>query len=355
MWNLPWKGCRPLPVPATIHPLAALAAALLLLPSCQTVEFYSQAVGGQIEVFRKSRPIPTVLAAPEASPALRHQLGVVQEIRAFASDHLGLPGDESYGTYADLGRDHVTWVLYAAPEFSLEPKTWWYPTLGHLDYRGFFREADAEELAAELRGRGFDVEVAGVDAYSTLGWFHDPVLNCFVGYSDIDLAELLFHELTHRRLFRNGDTTFNESLASAYAEDSVKRWLRHHQRHGDLRHYEKRLVRRDQFYQEIDITRARLEALYASDRTPAEMRREKSAILKKLQTSLRELRRQWGGRGLESWLARDLNNAHLVSIITYQKNAPVFHRLLDECKGDPDLFFHRAAKLKLPEENPVHR
>ena len=307
--------------------------------------FYGQAIGGQMEIFRKSRPIPPILADPQTDPALRRQLSSVQGIRQFASDHLTLPGDESYGTYADLGRDYVTWVLYATPEFSLKPKTWWYPTLGHLDYRGFFSEKDSRQFANQLRSDGYDVDVEGVDAYSTLGWFHDPVLNCFVSNSDINLAELIFHELTHRLLFRHGDTAFNEALATAYSEEGVKRWLGDQKRTADLERYEKLLVRRGQFYDEIDTARLRLETLYASGKPAEQMRREKSEILHQLRESFRELRRRWGGHGLESWLTEDLNNAHLVSIITYQKHAPVFHRLLKDCHGDADLFFKRAKEL----------
>lgn len=205
----------------------ALFALTWGLVSCQTLGFYSQAIGGQMEILRKSRPIGPILKDPATDPVLRRQLASVEQIRTFACDHLELPGDESYGRYADLGREHVTWVLFAAPEFSLEPKTWWYPTLGRLDYRGFFREEDTEALAGQLRVEGLDVQVGGVDAYSTLGWFHDPVLNTFVHNTDIDLAELIFHELTHRKLFRGGDTMFNESLANAVAEEGVRRWLKH--------------------------------------------------------------------------------------------------------------------------------
>jgi len=319
-----------------------------LLASCQTLTFYGQAIGGQVEILRKSKPIPPMLADPATDPALRRQLQSVQEIRAFASDHLTLRGDESYGRYADLGREHVTWVLFAAPEFSLEPKTWWYPTLGRLEYRGFFREEDTEKLAAELRAEGLDVQTGGVDAYSTLGWFHDPVLNTFVHAADIDLAELIFHELTHRKLFRNGDTMFNESLANAVAEVGVRRWLKHEGRHADLRKYEARLVRRAEFYDRIDFTRAELEKLYASGAPPAEMRKKKAALFGDLRDRFRKLRRKWGGLGLEGWLTREINNADLVSLATYQEQVPAFHCLLDECGGDLKLFFKRAKHLKLP-------
>lgn len=319
------------------------------LGSCQTLRFYGQAIGGQAEILRKSRPIGPILADPATDPALRRQLAAVEEIRRFARDHLELPGDESYGRYADLGRDHVTWVLFAAPEFSLEPKTWWYPTLGRLDYRGFFREEETEALAARLRAEGLDVQTGGVDAYSTLGWFHDPVLNTFVHAPDIDLAELIFHELTHRKLFRSGDTMFNESLANAVAEEGVRRWLKHQGRQADLEKYEARLVRRAEFYQKVETTRAELTRLYASDAPPEEMRKKKAALFADLRDRFRELRRKWGGRGLEGWLTRDINNADLVSLATYQEQVPAFRRLLDECGGDLKLFFKRAKRLELAE------
>ena len=227
-------------------------AALALVTSCGTLRFYRQAVGGQLEILRKSRPNQQVMADGATSPALRRQLAAVERIRRFASDHLALPGDESYGKYADLGREHVVWVLYAAPEFSLKPKTWYYPAVGKMDYRGYFREQDTVSLAAQLRQEGYDVFVGGVDAYSTLGWFHDPVLNTFVAYPDIDLAETIFHELTHRKVFRRGATVFNESLATVVAEEGMKRWLKHEGRLAELRNYQERLVRRREFYQEID-------------------------------------------------------------------------------------------------------
>jgi predicted aminopeptidase len=329
--------------------LAVVIPAVLLATSCQTAKFYTQAAGGQLEILRKSKPIPPILADSATPVALKRQLSSVQEIRQFATDHLTLPGNESYGKYADLGRPYVVWTLYAAPEFSLEPKTWWYPTLGRLDYRGFFRESDTEALAGKLRADGYDVATGGTEAYSTLGWLHDPVLNTFVNAADVDLAELIFHELTHRRLFRNGDTTFNESLANAVAEESVRRWLKHHGRLKDLKKYEARLVRRKQFYERIDSTRDELKVLYASGKPETEMRREKVRIFLGLQNSFRELRRRWGGRGLESWLKEDVNNAHLVSVITYHHHVPTFHRLLAECGGDLNEFFKRAKKTKLPE------
>jgi predicted aminopeptidase len=326
-----------------------LLAAVSVLSSCQTLRFYGQAVAGQMEIFQKSRPISKVLADSATTPSLQQQLRAVQGIRQFASDHLSLPGDQSYGTYADLGRPHVVWVLYAAPEFSLTAKTWHYPAIGEMDYRGYFHEQDTKAFAAELKSQGYDVFIGGVDAYSTLGWFHDPVLNTFIRYPAVDLAETLFHELTHRKVFRRGDTVFNESLANTVAEEGVKRWLRHQGRLADLKNYEQRLIRRRQFYQQIDRTRAALEALYASATSETSKRDEKKRLLAKLRDDFRELRRRWGGHGLEGWLREDLNNGHLISLKLYAEKMPIFQKLLSDCGGDLDDFFRKVGQLKLPE------
>ncbi len=324
-----------------------LALLATLLPSCQTCRFYGQAISGQWEILRKSRPNTDVVADPATPPLLRRQLTAVEGIRRFASESISLPGDEAYGKYADLGREHVVWVLYAAPEFSLKPKTWYYPAVGEMDYRGYFREQETTSLAAQLKAQTYDVFVGGVDAYSTLGWFYDPVLNTFVNYPDIDLAETIFHELTHHKLFRRGETVFNESLANTVAEEGVKRWLRHEGRLADLMKYQGRLVRRREFYHEIDRSRSNLETLYASDQPAPVMRRKKAAILAKLRDQFRELHRRWGGRGLESWLHEDINNGHIVSLNIYADKMPAFQKLLAECGGNLDLFFKKAARLKL--------
>ena len=325
-------------------------AVFALLTSCQTFRFYGQALGGQVEILRKSRPSRQVIADPKTPPAVRRQLVAVEGIRKFASDFLSLPGDESYGKYADLGRKHVVWVLYAAPEFSLKPKTWHYLAVGEMDYRGYFREQETVAFSQQLQATGYDVFVGGVDAYSTLGWFHDPVLNTFVHYPDIDLAETIFHELTHRKVFHRGDTVFNESLANTVAEEGVKRWLRHQGRLADLRKYQGRLVRRREFYHQIDRARISLTTLYASGQPAAVMRVKKAIILAKLRDQFRELRRRWGGRGLESWLREDINNGHIVSLNLYAEKMPIFEKLLAECGGDLDLFFQKTVKLKLPKD-----
>lgn len=320
--------------------LALIAASC----ACGTVRFYTQATRGQLEMLAKRQDSAQLLADPETPEALKQRLRLIDEIRVFAKQQLALPGDRAYGKYADLGREHLVWVIYAAPEFSLEPRKWRYPLVGEVNYRGYFQEPEAEAYAAQLRDQGLDVSVGGVDAYSSLGWFHDPILNTFVQYPEIDLAELIFHELSHHRYYRSDETEFNESLANAVAEEGVLRWLASRGRTAELQKFRERIVRRSEFYDEIERTRLRLEKLYASDLSESQMRSQKSAEFDALRVGFRTLRRRWGGHGLEWWLTAGINNADLVSLETYHREVPRFRELLRENQGDLERFF-AAVKL----------
>lgn len=319
---------------------------LILLSGCQTIGFYSQGVAGQAEILWKSKSNDRVLASSATPDSLKRRLILAEELCDFASAELALPGHSAYHRYADLGRKHVVFVLYAAREFSLESKKWKYPIVGELDYRGYFKEEDAMAYAEKLRAESYEVHLGGTDAYSTLGFFHDPVLNTFADYPEIDFAELIFHELTHRRVFRKGETTFNESLASAVAEEGVRRWLASEGHHADLADYEERLIRRRDFYNEIDTTRSELTKLYSSGLPETEMRKRKHAILAELKSRARALQRRWGGKQLESWLQLDLTNAHLLPLITYHSETESFRKLIKESDGDLEAFFRKVEKME---------
>lgn len=317
----------------------------ILFQSCETVNFYAQGVSGQVEILRKSRPNLRVIEDKETPVMIREKLILCEELCEFAKTDLNLPGDASYHKYADLGRKHVVYVLHAAPEFSLEPKTWRYPLIGELDYRGYFDETDAKEFAEELRAEGYDVHLGGTDAYSTLGFFHDPVLNTFIDYSDIDFAEMIFHELTHRRIFRSGETTFNESLANAVAEEGIRRWLISKGDKAGLKNYEEILVRRRDFYSEITRTRASLEKLYASGVSEIQMRTRKASLMQDLNTRANALQKRWGGKALEEWISQDLTNAHLLALVTYNNDIPKFEQLLKDSDGDFVRFFEKVKDI----------
>jgi predicted aminopeptidase len=300
----------------------------------------------------KREPIARVIDQPSTPPALRAQLEAVASIRDFASRELGLPDNGSYRTYADVGRRYVVWNVVAAPEFSVDAKEWCYPIVGCVAYRGYFVEARARRFAARMRAKGFDVTVGGVAAYSTLGHFNDPVLNTMMGWNDVELASIIFHELTHQLLYVPNDSSFNEALATTVEEEGVRRWLRAQGRDADLA---KHLVQQDHYAKVVDLltaTRAELRTVYASGLAPESMREKKRAAFAAMRSSYARLKADWGGHApFEPWFDDDLNNAHLASISTYFACVPGFERELKAVGGDLTAFFARVRALaKLDQE-----
>lgn len=329
--------------------LLLLLAVIALAPSCRATRFYYQAAQGQAEILKKARPIPSVLHDPKTSTKLRSQLGLVQELRTFAHDHLKLPTDRQYRNYADLGRKFAVWNVYATPEFSLKAKTWDYPLVGALKYRGFFSESAAQEEADGLREDGYDVMVGGVRVYSTLGWFSDPVLNTFVNDKESQLAETLFHELTHARFFVSGDTDFNEAYATACGQEGVRQWFRAKGDTAALVKYEADLKEFGHILSLLQDTRARLEALYhKKDKlSEGEMRSQKAAIFEETRHAHAAMKRR--GECDDSYdrlFGAQLNNARLTALATYYDLVPAFHRLYEQQGRDWEKFHQAVAAMK---------
>src|SRR5439155_27160335 len=176
-------------------------------------------IGGQYALLTHQQSIEKLASAPATPSPLKEKLRLVQDLRVFAKQELRLPVDGHYRKYVDVHRAFVVWNVEAAPEFSLEPKSWWYPFVGRLEYRGYFSEGSARRYGSRLEKKGNDVHVGGVEAYSTLGSFADPVLNTFILDAEGDLAELIFHELAHDRVFARGDTNFNEAFATSVGQE----------------------------------------------------------------------------------------------------------------------------------------
>jgi predicted aminopeptidase len=305
-----------------------------------------QSVQGQLALMSKREPIARLIEAPSTPRALRNRLEAVAAIRDFASRELELPDNGSYRSYADVGRPYVVWNVVAAPEFSVDARQWCYPVVGCVAYRGYFAEAKARRFAAQLGGEGFDVTVGGVAAYSTLGHFNDPVLNTMMGWDDVELAAIIFHELTHQLLYVPDDSSFNEALATVVEEEGVKRWLRSEGRGADLKRH---LVQQERYVEVVELlnaTRNELRAVYASGLDAAQMRERKRAAFAALQASFAALKAGWGGHApLEAWFAENLNNAHLASIATYFSCVPGFERELEDVGGDLAAFYARVRAL----------
>lgn len=316
---------------------------VFLLTGCQTAAYYGQAVQGHFGLLAKRKPIDRLLAGNTLTPDLRRQLETVQRVRAFARDELGLPARRQYDTYVELGRPYPVWSVMAAPELSLQPKTWCYWFVGCLSYRGFFAEANAQQLARELAGEGMEVYLSGIPAYSTLGWFRDPVLSSFVHQSEAELAELIFHELTHQVLFVPGDTVFNESLAVAVADEGLRRYSDRYPQ--DLARLQLARQRRDEFVRLVLSFRQKLHVLFISSITDEAKREGKARIYSELQDAYRQQRELWGGYGgYDSWFAA-VNNARLNTVGTYYDLVPALQVLLRQHGNDLPRFFDACRKL----------
>ncbi len=294
----------------------------------------------------RREPIKRVIARPSTPPSLRRQLEAVAAIREFAVRELDLPDNGSYRSYADVGRPYVVWNVVAAPEFSVEPRRWCYPVVGCVAYRGYFVERRARKFAGKWQRRGFDVSVAGVAAYSTLGHFNDPILNTMVGWSDISLAAIIFHELTHQLIYVPDDADFNEALATTVEEVGVRRWLQAQGREKDLANYELEQRRDEEIVGLLIRTRAELQELYASGVGRSLMRDRKDAAFASLRASYAKLKADWGGHApYEAWFDGDLNNAYLASVATYFDCVPGFKRLLEAEGGNLQAFYKRVNAL----------
>lgn len=320
--------------------LRALACLCLALTSCSTVTFYTQAVAGQSEIMLKRKPVAKLIADPHTEAKLREQFHLTQRLLVFARDELAMPSNGSYTLYSDLHREHTVWVVHAAPELSMQAKSWWYPVVGRQEYRGFFSKKLAEQEMALLGKQGYETWGGDVDAFSTLGVFRDPLLNTFILREEMELAELLFHELAHHQYYVSGNTKLNEGMAEAVAREGVRRWFKATRRPNLLARYDLRLQRLSQARHAIGGTVHRLRALYASPRNDDEKRKLKMQEIARLKSQLRKLRGTWGG-GLDAWIDQPINNARLNSFIAYEDEVPRFTRMLKNEGGDFAKFWQR--------------
>lgn len=313
---------------------------LAMLSGC----YYAQAAKGQWELTRKREPIEELLARDDISPQLAERLRLVQKARQFAIDELGLPDNDTYRTYADIEREYVVWNVFAAPEFSMSPKTWCFPIVGCVSYRGYFARDAAERKAQELAEQGYDVAIGGVAAYSTLGKLRDPVLSSMMKWDDVQLVGVLFHELAHQLLYIKDDTAFNESFATAVEEFGVLRWLQAQDMQQAMDDYlEGRRLRQD-LMNLVAIARKDLDAIYAADSVDSEKRSAKSKRLDALRVDATNLLER-AGRDPGNWARGELNNARLLSMTLYEGRLPEFRDLLHACHDDIDCFYEKARRL----------
>ncbi|MCH7695059.1 MAG: aminopeptidase [Proteobacteria bacterium] len=316
------------------------------LCSCTTLSYYGQSISGQLELLRKREPIDELLATSGLTDQLRAELQQVLQIRDFASETLQLPDNDSYRTYADLGRPYSVWNVIAAPEFSLEPLKWCFLIVGCLPYRGYFSKQQAMRYAEKLRSQGYDVHVGGVSAYSTLGWFDDPLLNTMLRDDITHTARVIFHELAHQKIYIKNDAHFNEAFADSIALIGVRQWLRSKLDPDALLQFEQSQARESEFIQLILTYRSELESLYRRHLSVQEKRLEKSAIFNRMGSDYREIRSDWGEHGdYDAWFGNGINNAKLSAILTYRDLVADFMALFTDTGHDLQRLYARVKQL----------
>jgi len=317
-----------------VRGVAVAVALTLLVLGFLVDEYYLQSAGGQLEVLRKSRPIADVVRDPRVSDDVRERLELVVSIRQFAVDELGLPDSRSFTRYADLERDFVVWNVFVAPALSMDPVRWCFPVAGCVPYRGYFSQERAYAFAAEQAGKGFDVHVGGVPAYSTLGWLPDPVLNTYVNRHEVDLAALIFHELAHEQYYLKGDAVFNESFATAVEREGARRWLAARGSPDLFTDYLRQRDRGAEFVAVSLDTRRQLAELYRSELDESEKLATKARLVADLEQEAVGLRVRGG-----------VNNARLAAIGSYHGLVPAFEALLVQQGGDLPAFYDAVRRL----------
>jgi len=341
---------------ASLLLLAVLLTCLVLLSSCSETGYLLHCVTGHLNVMQRTERIDDMLLRDDLSPDLKQQLRQVNTIRDFATSRLHLPDNGSYRHYADLERPYAVWNVIAAPEFSLELKKWCFPFAGCVTYRGYFAESGAQTMAGTLVSQGFDTEVHGVQAYSTLSWFKDPILNTFPIRDEFRLAALLFHELAHQVVYVPGDTVFNESFAKAVELAGLQLWLQNRSDEEQWQRYLQHDARYAELQELLSGVASELTQLYTQPLTTAELRRLKAETLEQITPRYQLLKESWGGySAFDLWMSRNWNNARLGSIGIYREFVPNFQAILVENNQNLQAFYLQVKTLAAlpPEERQI--
>lgn len=296
-------------------------ASIVALSGCMPVRYLAQAGAGQDEIARKQLDVDALVAGGWLTKERRALLADVARVKAFGEAH-GLRATGNYTTYVDLHRPQVLWVTTACEPLRFRARTQWFPIIGNISYLGWFSRKDADAFAEELRVNGWDVDVRGSGAYSTLGYFPDPILSTMIEEGKGargELANTILHESLHATFYVNGQSTLNESIASFVGDGLAAAYMR--ERVGEdaeeTRAYFQEEAQGDRRAEAFQRAYGTLEALYASGRPREEKLAEKARIL----AALRE----------ETRLRRPITNATLIQYKTYGSGKAEMARMLERC------------------------
>lgn len=330
-------------IPCSVFPRAVACLAVLLLGGCQSLGYYAHVAGGHAKLMGDRRSIERVLADPSTSPQRREQLQTLQQARVFASERLSLPANSSYQRFVDLDRPFVTWAVFAADEFSVQPVVHCFPIAGCVAYRGYFDEARAQAFARRLQAQGLQTWVGGVGAYSTLGWFADPLLSTMLDAGVDAAVSTMFHELVHQKVYVRDDTAFNESLAVFVEREGVRQWRSERGRPAPDPASQ---ARSREFTLRVLALRDALARLYGSPLDPGRMRIARDQQIEAFRSSHRRLRQlpHWRDDArFDGWVAGEINNASLLPFGLYDQWFDAFARLFEDSGRDWGRF-HAAVE-----------
>jgi len=330
----------------TLWAISILLFVGLVLSGCSSMQYYAQAVKGHTEILTQEQSIEELLDGSALNPDLREILSHSQEARNFAVSELGLPDNDSYRNFVALDRDYVVWNVVATDEFSVKSEQWCFLVVGCISYKGYYDRKQAERFAIELKEKGHDVYLAGVRAYSTIGWFDDPLLSTMLYRDEARRIGIIFHELAHQQVYIKDDSAFNEAFAMTVEIEGVKRWLITRNEIELLEKYEESLKRKWIFNRLLNDTREQLKAIYAQPIRVDEKRLRKQQVFDSLQRRYEQARQDWGGYdGYDNWMAQDLNNAHLSQVATYYDLIPAFQGLLAASDQDFRVFYQKVEEI----------
>ena len=324
---------------AIVQRLIYLICISMLLSACNSLSYYGQAISGHLDLVSRERAIDDLLKDQNTPQTLKHKLSLALNARAFATSQIGLPDNDSYKTYADLGRPYAVWNVIATPRYAIEAKKWCFLMVGCISYRGYFDKLQAQALADQLREAGMDVIISGAAAYSTLGWMDDPLLNTVVMRSDSSMVGIIFHELAHQVVYVDGDSAFNEAFATAVEYEGLRRWYTRQNNEQAYLQYRDKKNQQQMIYQQLQLTRDRLDTVYKQNIPDAEKQRQKDQLFAGLKIWYQDWRKAHEYDGFDDWMNKELNNAHLALIATYQQMVPDFLFALQSVDGDMKKFF----------------
>lgn len=330
---------------------------MAVLGACADLRYYAHVTHGESALLLQRRSVKKVIADPATDPKLATRLQLSQQARQFASQELDLPRNRSYTYYVELHRPYVVWNVYATPPFSVDAVLQCFPIAGCVAYRGWFNAEKAKASAEKLKAQGNDVYIGGVPAYSTLGWFADPILSSMMRWDDDELVGTIFHELAHQLIYLKGDTAFNESYAMFVENQGLKEW---HRSRGEPEGDDHDRVMEDGFTQLVLDLRERLKKRYASGEDAKAMTADKQQEIADFRTNYAAWRdKNWPkDHRYDAWVAQPINNATLLPFGLYDQWVQAFAELFKQAHGQwPDFYARVRALAKEPKaarENTLH-